>query len=276
MTIVLVLLAACLLALVFWRYMDVRADRAAVAQLLAAQPANPPRFDPAMVAQLPEPARRYLLYTIAPGTPLYTVVRIEMKGQLGLGTKSAPDYRPMRAWQVLASPHGFVWQVKASIISGTDAATPMASWSRFRLLRLIPVARAGFDENHMRSSFGRLIAEAVFWTPAAFLPGDGVRWEELDRDTARVHVARSGLSQAVDVTVGSDGQPLRVSLARWTNANVDKAYRLQPFGGDLSRFCNFAGFRLPTCVEGGNLFGTDDYFPFFLADVVGISFPGGT
>ena len=33
------------------------------------------------------------------------------------------------------------------------------------------------------------------------------------------------------------------------------------------------GYRLPTRVEGGNLIGTPDYFPFFKADVTAIRFP---
>ena len=46
-----------------------RAERAWRA-LEAAAEAAPDRFDPAMVAGLPAPARRYSLYAIAPGTPL--------------------------------------------------------------------------------------------------------------------------------------------------------------------------------------------------------------
>jgi hypothetical protein len=34
------------------------------------------------------------------------------------------------------------------------------------------------------------------------------------------------------------------------------------------------GYRLPFRVEAGNMFGTADYFPFFLADVTEIRFPG--
>src|SRR6056297_3336784 len=38
-------------------------------------------------------------------------------------------------------------------------------------------------------------------------------------------------------------------------------------GGYLSAFRKFAGYRLPSHVEAGNHFGTDEYFPFFVADV---------
>src|SRR5690606_38960767 len=133
--------------------------------------------------------------------------------------------------------------------------------------------RMGGDPNHARSAFGRMVAEAVFWTPAALLPGPGIRWEHVDDDVARVTVEHRGLSQSVDVTVASDGRPLEVRFERWSNANPDKVHRRQPFGGYLSAFREFDGFRLPTRVEAGNFFGTEQYFPFFLVDVTNIDFP---
>ena len=121
----------------------------------------------------------------------------------------------------------------------------------------------------------RYVAEAVFWTPAAVLPGPGVDWKWVDNDCARLTVNHQGLSQSVDVTVAPDGQPIQVCFERWSNANPDKQHRLQPFGGHLSTFRVFAGFRLPTHVEAGNGFGTDQYFPFFVVDVTDVDFPHG-
>jgi hypothetical protein len=122
---------------------------------------------------------------------------------------------------------------------------------------LIPVARIGGSRDHARSAFGRYVAEAVFWTPAALLPGQGVRWEAVDEDTARAIVTFDELSQSVDVTVGPDGRPTEVRFPRWTNANPEKEFRLQPFGDYPSAFREFGGFTLPTHVEAGNNFGTE-------------------
>jgi hypothetical protein len=38
------------------------------------------RFDPNEVAHMPEIARRYFRYAIAPGTPLYSVVELDLEG----------------------------------------------------------------------------------------------------------------------------------------------------------------------------------------------------
>jgi hypothetical protein len=89
-----------------------------------------------------------------------------------------------------------------------------------------------------------------------------------------VTIHHGDLSQAVDVTVDGAGRPVVVAFQRWTNANSDKEYRLQRFGAITSDFRKVGGYRLPFHVEAGNMFGTDDYFPFFLAEVTKIWFPG--
>ncbi len=265
--------ALALAALSIRRQLDRRDDGAEMTRLRALQPVAPPRFDPAMVAGLPDPARRYFEHAIRPGTPLFTVAEIEMSGRFGLGTRDAPGYMDMTASQVLAAPHGFVWAMRARRgamrLSGSDSA----SWTRFWLAGLAPVARFGGTPDHRRSAFGRYVAEAVLWTPAALLPGAGVAWDAVDADTARVTIRHDGLEQSVDVTIDAAGRAERISLARWSDANPDKTYRLQPFGGLVSEYREFGGFRLPTHVEAGNHFGTEAYFPFFVADVLEVRFP---
>jgi hypothetical protein len=202
-----------------------------------------------------------------------------MEGEFSLGNKAAPNYMPMRAEQILAAPHGFIWEVRAGDgvwFSGSDGASDGTSWSRFWLFGIAPVARAGNNDDHARSAFGRYVAEAVFWTPAALLPGDGVQWEPVDDSTARVTVTHMGLEQAAEVTVGADGQPRKVVFQRWSNANPEKIFQLQPFGGYLFDYKDFGGFRLPTRVEAGNFFETDDYFAFFKADVTSVRFPAAS
>jgi len=276
MNLTLFLLAAALLMFALlrgWREVDRRTDTRIAERLLAqAGPAHR-IFDPDALADLPEPAQRYFRYSIQPGTPLRRAVELEMEGQLGLGTKDQPGYRPMRATQLLVPPYGLVWRVNTGSLSGSDGATPETSWTRFWMFGIVPVVRAGANEDHRRSAFGRVIGEGVFWAPASLLLNDETAWQSLGRDEVRATVRSAGLEQAVDITVAKDGQPTRVVLQRWSNANADGTFREQPFGGDLSEFENFDGYRLPTVVEGGNHIGTPDYFPFFKARVVGISYP---
>lgn len=279
MTFVLVsfaLVGISLCALALLRLRDRRTDQAEWLRLAAFQPAEPARFAPVMVADLPEPARRFFEFAIAPGTPLLPVAEIDMGGEFSLGSREAPNYRRMEARQILAAPHGFLWRMRLAgglPMSGSDAGSESGSWTRFRIFGLFPIARMGNDADHLRSAYGRCIAECAFWTPAALLPAPHVTWQALDRDTARVTVVAGALSQSVDLTLNAEGQPSTVVFMRWSSANPEKQYRLQPFGGALSDFREVRGYRLPFRVEAGNMFGTGEYFPFYKAEVSDIRFP---
>lgn len=267
-----VLVLTALSLLVLWRVRDHWSDASLIKGLQKTQPSTPDKFDPAMVACLPEPAQRYFLYTIAPGTPLKTVVDLRMSGRFGMGDKTSPGYMRMIARQVMAMPEGFVWKMRARrgvlAISGSDSHR----WTRFWVMGLLPVARLGGDADHALSAFGRYVAEAVFWAPASALPAPGISWTRVGPDCARLTVNHNGLQQSVDLYVNEHGQPTEVRFERWSNANPQKQHRLQPFGGYLSEFRWFEGFRLPTHVEAGNQFATDEYFPFFIADITDASF----
>lgn len=267
-------LAFAVLALSARRLLDEWDDRAQWRRLAALQPAQPAVFDPDSLGDLPEPVRRFLGFAIAPGARLLTVAEIDMGGEFSLGTRDRPAYQSMKARQILAAPSGFVWKLRLpGGISGSDFGSDSGSWTRFRVFGLLPVARLGGNADHARAAFGRYIAEAVFWTPAALLPGPGVAWEAPGPDTARVTVTRGGLSQAVDVEVAPDGRPITVHFQRWSDANPERRYRLQPFGGVLSDFREVAGFRIPFTVEAGSMFGTEAYFPFFRARIAEVRFP---
>ena len=186
--VVIILFIAGLLCL---RLLDYRADKQLIQKLIAQHPPHPGHFHPVMLQDLPEAAKRFFQFSITPGTPLYTVANIAMTGQFSLGNGKRPDYLNMQARQTLAFPGGFVWQMQARRqllrISGSDSA----SWSRFWLQELLPVARVGANLDQRRSAFGRYVAEAIFWTPAAVLPGPGVKWAHLTEHSARLTVTHS-------------------------------------------------------------------------------------
>jgi hypothetical protein len=273
---VIVLIVVALAALGVWRFTDVRAERSVAAALYATQRADPPRFNETFLEGLPEPAQRFFRFAIAPGTPLYTVADIEMEGRLSLGTADNPNWMAMTARQVLGAPDGFLWQPKLSVgglpMMGSDAALHRTSWTRFWLAGLLPVVRAGGNADHARSAFGRYVGEAVFWTPAALLPGEGVRWEPLGENSAQVTLSAFGMEQSVELHVDARGAPTRIIFPRWSDANPQKEFQIQPFGGDLSEFQTFEGFTVPTVVHAGNFYGTADYFPFYQVRVTSVTY----
>lgn len=149
------------ISLQIWRWTDNR--RAAQARVGLARRAKGPAstFDPSLVKDLPEPARRYFLYTIAPGAPIRTVTEIRMRGQIGLGTQNKPNYLPMHAEQILAPPYGLVWELHAGEalmrISGSDGFDGETSWVRFWLMNSIPIVRVGGTSDHARADWKSVV-----------------------------------------------------------------------------------------------------------------------
>jgi len=264
------------LVLRLWHYIDDRSVASTWNSLSSTAKVNPGLFGPKHLEGLPSAAQRFFEMAIQSGTPLYTIAEITMRGEFSLGDKHAPKYQPMKACQLLAPPLGFVWNVKAGAglmrMSGSDAAYPGGSWTRFWLFGIIPVARVGGNDDHALSSFGRTMGEAIFWSPASLLPSDNVIWEEIDSNNARVLVQHKKFIQAFDIKVGTNGHLEQVRFERWSDVNAEKTYRFQPFGGYLSDFKEFDGFILPSTVEAGNHFGSDDYYPFFKASVEAVRF----
>ena len=68
---------------------------------LAAPGVDQSGFDPSTVADLPEPARRWLVHAIAPGTPLWHSVTLTMRGEIRIGA-----WRSFTATQVIAPSEG--------------------------------------------------------------------------------------------------------------------------------------------------------------------------
>jgi len=230
------------------------------------------RFAPAMVADLPEAARRYLLHAIQPGTPLAHAVRLSMTGAMRLGP--GLPWLPLTAQQVLAPPAGFLWEasVGAPLLRfvGGDSYANGQGRTAFRLWDLVPVVAArGPDVS--RAARGRLAIESI-WQPAALLPQRGAAWEAIDARTARATVTIDGEPIPLTLTVEEDGRLRSIAMARWGNLAPDGRYRPIPFGATILAEGTFEGYTIPARVEVRWWHGTDHPFDFFRADVTGVSY----
>jgi len=251
--------------------------RAVWAALEAAREADPPRYDPAMVADLPEVAQRYFFRTIEPGTPLHRVVRLEMEGSFIMNGNPLS----MTARQMLAPPaRGFVWQAEVGQglmqFAGSDgyhrpAGGTVTSWTKFWLRGVIPLARIGGNPDHASAAATRVMMEAV-WAPASLLPQFGAEWVQTGPDSAEIRFADVQGIEPMQITLDAEGNLIEVQALRWTDANPEKSWRLQPFGGRMLQMGRVEGFLIPTQVEMGNMYGTPDYLPFFLARITRAGF----
>lgn len=217
---------------------------------LAATTAEPPRFDPAMITDLPEPARRWLTHAIAPGTPLWPSVQLFMRGQIRIG-----GWRPFTARQVLTPPAGYIWAATARLaglpVSGYDRLSSSTGEMRWRLLSLIPVmTAAGADVT--RSAYGRLAAEIAL-IPTAFRQATWAPGEQADTVTATWHYGDD--IETANLRVGGDGRLLEVVVNRWGNPGGAPFHRC-PFGVSVEAEANFGGITIPSQFRAGWWWGT--------------------
>ncbi len=232
-------------------------------------------FSEQMVADLPDPARRYFLRAIEPGTPLANSVSLKMTGTFRL--KPDGDWMPMTADETLNLRKGFVWRAKIGSglisFSGGDHYFEGTGRMKFRMWGIVPVASAtGHDT--ARSSIGRFVAEA-FWLPSALLPQRGVKWTVINDELAQATVIVDGETVSVTFNVASDGRLRQITLSRWGDKTIDGSYGYAPFGGEMTAERRFGGYTIPSELGAGWWFGTDHYVEFFRAKIEDAVFDPG-
>lgn len=266
-----VLLAAVAWVIGYSRYRIRMADAESAWQGIEAQaPRTMALFDPQSLTDLPEIARRYLTHAIAPGTPLTPVVSLEMRGEFRLGSAANPRPMAMTARQILAAPSAFVWipaMAGGGIrINGSDGLWRGQGWTRFWMFKAIPLVQTSGGSDVNRSAAARPALESV-WAPAALHPDLGAQWHQISPDVARVTVGDDEHRVDIVMTLAPDGSVRDLVAQRWSNANDDAEYRLQPFGGTVLAEATFGGYTIPARIAVGNHYGTNDYFAFFEAHV---------
>lgn len=229
---------------------------------------QPDTFTPELVVGQPEIAKRYFNHAIAPGTRLYRRAELTMSGEFLLGEGDAQQSYAMRARQILAPPHEFVWiadMAKGPIrISGSDGLHQSHGWTRFWMFRCAPLIQLAATADLDRAAAARPAIEAI-WAPATLLPDHGAVWKQTADDTAEVSFGTGVQAITVTLRIGEDGALKEIWTERWTDANPDKIYKIQTFGAVIEAEEQFGGFTIPSQVTVGNQFGTPDYLPFFRA-----------
>jgi hypothetical protein len=212
------------------------------------------RFDPDSLAELPEPAVRYLCHTLAPGAPLVRSVDVRMTGSLRV---AADDWVPFEARQRVCAGRGFLWQARMAALGRLDVFG--ADWlfgdeagMEYALADWWPVlSRRGGGLT--RSAFGRLTTELI-WLPAALAPQRGARW--MPGDTDRAVVTPAGSNTSMTVVVGADGRLREASIVRCQVA-ANGELSLAPYGVSIESEEQWGEFRVPSRLVAAWGIGTD-------------------
>lgn len=226
----------------------------------AARPEDVEHFDPGQVAQVPEPARRWLEHAIRPGTPLATTAHLTMHGWIRLGS-----WRPFEADQDIAPGDSFTWSARSSLfglpVTGADRYRAGTGTSHWRLAGVLPV-RSGHGLDVTRSAAGRLAAESVF-VPTSLVGAD---WVDTGRDSVAFSQVIDGVEHVVELAVSPTGELRRVRLARWGDPD-GRGYRRHTFLVIVDRELSVSGLRLPGSLRGRWASSTDDAGDFYRAQI---------
>jgi hypothetical protein len=216
-------------------------------------------FTEDMVAGLPEPARRYFLHAIRPGTPLATRVRFSYTGEIKVN--EAMGWMPLSVNQILVKGHGFVWKAKVTkgpmVLTGADHYFHGDGRMRIALYGLVPVVNAtGPDLS--RSALARLLMEGAL-LPTSVLPAPNVRIEGVDESRFTATVDLHGQSTPLTFNVDEEGRLKDLTLPRWGNLTPDRSFRYIPYGIVAEEERTVDGYTIPAKIRAGWWYGTEQY-----------------
>jgi uncharacterized protein DUF6544 len=212
----------------------------------------PDSFSDAELEGLPDPVRRYLGASIAPGTPLAASARFRMHGSIKLGKR----WVPFRARQIEAPHHAFMWAARAGgVIVGSDRYADGHGGMKWKVLGVIPVVHAdGPDVSD--SAAGRAGAEAV-WVPTARLPRFGVTWTATDPHHITANYRLDNVEIVLNCTLGDDARVQSAVFDRWSDPDSTGTWGHHPFGFEATGYSTFDDVTIPSDPRAGWFYGTD-------------------
>jgi hypothetical protein len=222
-------------------------------------------FSESELEGLPEPVARAFRAAIAPGTPLALSARITIRGRIRL-----KGWTRFRGRELIAPHAGFVWAVRAGLISGYDRYAHGEGEMRWSLLGLIPVMRAsGPDVN--RSAAGRVGGEGV-WIPTALLPRFGVGWSALDDNHLIARLRLDAHELEYHYLLDDQARIVATWFERWGDPDSSGRFGVHRFGVETTAFHTFHGLTIPAqgCAGwhyGSSRWPADVFFEYEITDL---------
>lgn len=221
-------------------------------------------FSEDMVADLPEPARRFFLRAIKPGTPLARVAHIEMSGEIKPNEQMG--WAPFTARQILTAGRGFLWEarvrMRGMLVTGSDYYLNGEGRMRIAPLGLIPIVSAS-GPDIARAARARAVVELIWWLPSSFFLEPAARIEPVDDRRFVAIYPLDGEETRLTLTVDDRGRLLEGVLPRWGNQTETGEFAYIPFGGKAEEERTFDGYTIASKASVGWWFGTERYREFF-------------
>lgn len=239
--------------------------------LAAADTAPGPLVTAAMLAGLPEPARRYFTHAGVIGRAIPRTVRLTQSGRIRASSEA--DWMALEAEEVYSvSPPAFLWRTwlpKAvlPIALGRDAYLEGEGSILIKLLALFPVA----DERGAQlreAGLMRFLNEMV-WFPAALL-GPAVRIEADGPDSFVATLSDHGLEATATFFVDPQGRLTNFRARRYNTGTRS----IETWETPMAAYGSFAGLQLP--VRGSAVWRLPDGdLTYIEIDITSLQYDGG-
>jgi hypothetical protein len=227
------------------------------------------RFEPASVAGLDEPVRRYFTHALAAAAPLSRGVRLALSGHVRVGawlrfmSEWVGDGRSF-SWEAVAGPGPLPFlRVHDRFADGTGfmdvrVRPPVGSLPALKLLH-------AENADTARSGAGRAALEAL-WAPASLLPGRGVGWRAESDELIVAEWDVPPERPQLHVTIDGAGAVRSWRAQRWRDAKAGYV----PFGADVHAERTFGALTVPSRLTAGWGHGTGRWAPFFRCEVTSL------
>lgn len=203
----------------------------------------------AMLATLPDPVQRYLIYTGVIGKPCIRTVHLIYTGHFR--TAADKPWMPMRGEQFYSTqPPGFQWNAcfrtfGLPLVSVCDTYTGDEGRMRGRLAGLVTLFDVS-DEKLLQGTMLRYLQEMV-WFPTAYL-GNNITWQAVDDHAADVTFTHGGHSVTGRMYFDSHGRMLSFIAERYREHGGQ--YTLDTWSTPMTEYGTLEGLRVPVAGVG--------------------------
>jgi hypothetical protein len=230
------------LAVAYWRWaQEIAAD---AGRLVGRAVANDARIiTDAMLADLPDPARRYLVHAGVVGSKMSRLVTLTQRGRIRNSIEAS--WMAFEAEETYStSPPGFVWRAAfpataIPIVLGRDEYLDGAGSIVMKMLAAMPVAEERGEEL-AAAGLMRYLNE-MMWFPAAFL-GSNVTITAIDDASFSVSIADRGMVAEATLFIDPSGQLTNFRARRYNTGSR----RMEIWETPIVAYRNFNGLLLPS------------------------------
>jgi hypothetical protein len=198
-----------------------------------------------MLQKLPDPVKRYLLYTGVVGKSIVQRVRLKQKGRIRKDAQQPwMNFKAKQYYSV--SPPCFVWIAYMKVF-GLPLVRVRDFYMEGRgniLVKALSLFRVGNSAGKEmdQGAMMRYLNE-MMWFPTAFL-GKNVSFESIDANSARVTLKDMGQSVTATLYFDDEGKLTNFIAPRYRDMGDDK-FDLENWSTPIREYGEFEGLKLP-------------------------------